>query len=87
MKAEEERANQAIEGEIALMAYTPEIFEDQETEKDWKAESERLMNMVGWGDDDDDDEDDERSVDTSSVPPLIYRKEDDDESSVSSCDG
>ena len=34
------------------MAYTPEILEDQETEKDWKVESERLMNMVGWGDDD-----------------------------------
>ena len=46
------------------MAYTPELDESNEGH-DWKAESERMMNMIGWGDDE--------SEDTSSVPPLISR--------------
>ena len=45
-KAEEDRANQAIEGEVALMAYTP---------MDWKEESKKMLDYDGWGDDDSDE--------------------------------
>ena len=56
------------------MAYTPELDESNERH-DWRAESERMMNMVGWGDDD--------SEDTSSVPTLISRVDNDHSSSSS----
>ena len=55
-KTEEERANQAVEGEVALMAYTPH------TPMNWKEESRKMLDYDGWGDDDDSDE---------SLPELI----------------
>ena len=69
-KNEEEKANSAIEGDVALMAHAPELAED-ESEKDWKEEANRMMSMNGWGDDDDDDST------YHSMPMLIQRDEDD----------
>ena len=46
-KTEEDRANQAVEGEVALMAYTPY------TPMNWKEESKKMLDYDGWGDDDD----------------------------------
>ena len=59
------------------MAYTPELEEQYEEERNWKAESERMLNMIGWGDEEDEE---------STVPPLVDQPERDSESSVSSCD-
>ena len=58
-RSKPERANMAVEGEVALVARET-IVDDSH----WKVKAEELMNHVGWGDDDSDDE-------YESIPALV----------------